>query len=836
MKLKSPFLIFVTAILSLQCSISDPKLTDIGVSSELARYRSEIVSQVKYKMELSVPSCIDSVVSGKLEISFNLNKKGKIILDFTPGENYIKRVLLNKAETGYVVENEHIVINSQKVINGINCVEIEFIAGDQSLNRRDDLLYTLLVPDRARTLFPCFDQPDLKAVYSLTLRIPLGWDALANGRVVAADTLSVHGGEEKEGAIVLRFSDTDPVPTYLFSFVAGRLFKETHNRGGREISIYHRETDPLKVSQCNAVAEQIFDALEWLEEYTAIPYPFEKYDIAIIPGFQYGGMEHTGATLYAARTMFLEKNATIAEEMARAKLIAHETAHMWFGDYVTMKWFNDVWTKEVFANWFAMKIVSPGYPETDHQFNFMNSYIPPAYSEDRTAGTVPVQQPLDNLRNAGLVYGNIIYDKAPVVMDMLVRKVGEDVFREGIREYLKKYAYSNATWDDLIEILDALTNDDLESWSRVWVKEPGMPEISSRVENGKIITQQIDPAGKNRIWDQPLSYVLVNNVAIPNTDGRGYGFFVLDSATSDFILDSFVSYKDGKSELFPLLSVDVTRLSLLVTMYENMVRGVIPPYEFVSVLTKYLPQEQNVLLFGRGINYLVSAYTRYLDPKDAEDMVESCLWDIVVSDKNGQKRTTAFRAFISVSGSEKATETLWSVWQSPDQFRYVRLGEGELTKLSFELMLRKPDKYNEIGKVQLSRITNPDRIKEYKYIMPSLSGEQKVRDSLFLSLSKAENRAVEPWTLAALSYLNHYTRRESSLLYIYPALELLPEIQSTGDIFFPANWLNSLLSGHNSEKAMEEVCRFLNSHEDLNSMLKNKVLQQADHLYRINQH
>lgn len=151
----------------------------------------------------------------------------------------------------------------------------------------------------------------------------------------------------------LCFGQTELLSTYLFSFIAGILSRETYERNGRSISVYHRKTDPRKVAQCPDIAAEVFDALEWLEAYTAVPYPFAKYDLVILPGFQYGGMEHTGSTLYNDRRMFLNESATLNERLSRSALIAHETAHMWFGDYVTMEWFDDVWTKEVFANYLS---------------------------------------------------------------------------------------------------------------------------------------------------------------------------------------------------------------------------------------------------------------------------------------------------------------------------------------------------------------------------------------------------------------------------------------------------------------------------------------------------
>ena len=159
-----------------------------------------------------------------------------------------------------------------------------------------------------------------------------------------------------------------------------------------------------------------FSALDWLEEYTGISYPFEKFGFALIPSFQYGGMEHPGAILYRARSLFLEENATQNELLGRAGLIAHESAHMWFGNLVTMDWFNDVWLKEVFANFMSAKIVNPHFPAINHDLRFLMAHYPSAYGVDRTKGANPIQQELPNLKDAGTVYGAIIYQKAPIVM------------------------------------------------------------------------------------------------------------------------------------------------------------------------------------------------------------------------------------------------------------------------------------------------------------------------------------------------------------------------------------------------------------------------------------
>ena len=525
-------------------------LTVPGVSLELANFRKANYSDVRYLLRFSIPELKQQPVEGVAQIAFRISDPHPLILDFRGDSLQVHQVRLNGKAVDYTVKDEHILIDKERVAAGENRVDIQFTPADQSLNRRDEFLYTLLVPDRARTLFPCFDQPNMKSTFTLALEVPASWQAVANGAVEDVDSLSISNRH------LIRFKPTEPLSTYLFSFVAGRLQKEQFKRDGRTIAIYHRETDPAKAAQCPAIAEEVFDALAWQADFTGVDYPFMKYDLIILPGFQYGGMEHTGATLYADRRMFLNSHPTLNERLGRSQLIAHETSHMWFGDYVTMNWFNDVWTKEVFANYFASRIVSPHYPEINHRLNFIRDYLPASYAEDRTLGANPIQQDLDNLRNAGLVYGNIIYDKSPVVMEMLVRVLGEEAFREGIQTYVRKFAYGNATWDELIDILDRLTDVDLKSWSQAWVGEKGMPEIEATIEGDELVVRQRDAFGRGLIWPQQLAYrvagenesrlVELNSDAaevrvkhglkesplrvLPNVDGRGYGFFRLDEA------------------------------------------------------------------------------------------------------------------------------------------------------------------------------------------------------------------------------------------------------------------------------------------------------------------
>ena len=271
----------------------------------------------------------------------------------------------------------------------------------------------------------------------------------------------------------------------------------------------------------------------------------------------------------------------------RATTIAHETSHMWFGDLVTMQWFNDVWMKEVFANFMAAKIVNPAFPNVNHDLRFLVSHYPAAYAVDRTAGTHPIRQELANLDEAGSLYGTIIYDKAPIVMRQLERILGPDKLQNGLQAYLKQYQFGNATWLDLIKILGSRSDTDLTSWSHAWVEEAGRPSIRTVIQDPNVAFVQSDPQpGRSLKWTEQLD-VLAGNFSnivsvpvelhdertdlklpagisdpqfiLPTGGGLGYGDFTLDDSTRSYLLQHLPEFKD------PL-----TRGAAWVTLWEEM--------------------------------------------------------------------------------------------------------------------------------------------------------------------------------------------------------------------------------------------------------------------------
>jgi len=824
-------------LLAVSCGTGSVPAVEEGVSLALAEYRSAMISDVRYDISFTVPAALEERVSGRETITFNLRKRTQLQLDFREGREAVLALKVNGEECGIDWREEHIVLDGRTLRKGENQVELSFLSSDRSLNRNEDYLYTLFVPDRARTVFPCFDQPDLKGRFSLTLEVPAGWEAVAN----EAEQLSAITGERKQ----VSFRETPPLSTYLFAFTAGRWRKETRYRGDEPMSVYFRETDSAKTAQIDEIFSQVFRSLDWLEDYTGIPRPFGKYDFVIVPGFQFGGMEHPGTILFNDKRMFLGEAPTTAERLSRIELIAHETSHLWFGDAVTMRWFNDVWTKEVYANYFGAKISTPLYPEVNVPLRDFRNFNIPAYAEDRTAGTNAIRQALPNLSSAGLVYGNIVYDKAPVVMRMLSNLLGDKTFRDGIREYLSTFLYANADWNDLIAILDKRTPVDLRNWSRVWVEEKGMPIIRYSLDgNGILTVRQEDPLGRGLVWPQEIAFgddagkKLARSVwsdapevstklpdgspelLFPDPEAAAYGCFVLDSATTASALQAL-----------PGIPRAETRLSLLATLHENVLRGTAKPEDFAGVLEKVIRTEQDPLVAGAAASYLKTLSIH--GPLAGSELLENLLYEVASTPSlPGEIRLTAFRTLAEVFRTEKVQSVLWAVFREGKGYRGLTLGIRDYMTLAYELAVRCPDKYEAIRTLQEKRIENPDLIREFRYIYKAVAPDKADRDALFRELLEPENRRIEPWAASALAYLNHTLRQEEAVEYIYPGLEEMPEIQRTGDIFFPKNWCTSLLQGHDSPSAAAEVERFLQDHPAFPALLRGKLLQSADHLMR----
>lgn len=818
-----------------------------GISSELATYRKTQVSDIVYNLSFNIPLEREKAIASKLDLSVQINDlEYPLYLDFNEDKSHLKSVSVNGKSIKVLHEREHLIIPNNHLKIGNNEITVSFDAGEVSLNRNDDYLYTLLVPDRASTLFPCFDQPDLKANYKLEITAPATWKVLCGGPLEFEETSNDYTKHV--------YGLTDKMSTYLFSFVAG-IFNETSQKpANMEMTLLYRENDSAKIeASIDAIFEHHQKAVNFLEEYTQYPFPFQKMDYATIPGFQYGGMEHVGAIQYKESSLFLDGTTTQERLLNRARLIAHETAHMWFGDLVTMKWFDDVWLKEVFANFMADKTVNGSFPDINHDLKFLTSHYPSAYSEDRTQGATPIRQHLGNLKNAGTLYGNIIYHKAPIMMRQLETIMGEEPFQRGMRNYIKTYANDNATWNDLVGLLDNETPIDLKQWSEVWVTKSGRPIISDDITydaDGNIqrfeMSQHAEDGTEN-IWTQAFNIGLVykdsvhlqpvnldgkqitlkNLEGMPkpetvvyNYNGLGYGVFPID-------IENY--------NIFDIKS-DVARGFSYINLYENMLSGNLSAIDAFNQLKKGLKVENEDLIINLISGEIRSIFWKYFTEEERQanlEPLEAFLQERLKENLDPSIKKTIFNLYKSVAFSEAGKDFLYKVWSKTINLDRVYLNENDYTGIASALAIYEHDKADEILKIAHEQITNADRKKNFEFILPALSQDEAVRDAFMKSLAKPENREKESWVLDALDCINHPLRQSSGQKHLRLCLDLLEEIQLTGDIFFPKAWLTASIGEYTSPEANTILQQFLADNPNFSPVLKNKLLQATDPLYRV---
>lgn len=334
----------------------------------------------------------------------------------------------------------------------------------------------------ARRAFPCWDEPDFKAVFATTLVIDPGLTAVSNTSVVSE---SVEAGKK-----VLRFADSMKMSTYLVAFIVGQLVAtEPRFVGKTPIRLW---TVPGK-QPLTPFGRDIAEAsLAFFEDYYGIPYPGDKLDLLAIPDFASGAMENLGAITFRETALLVDQRTGTHGELERvADVVAHENAHMWFGDLVTMSWWNGLWLNEAFATFMEMLAVDAWKPEWKRWDTFSVSRAA-AFSVDGLWSTRPIEYPVRAPKDADAMFDVLTYEKGASVLRMLEQHIGPTAFRDGVREYLCAHAYGNADTKDLWVSLGKAAKQPVPELMDGWIFQPGYPLVSAQLDGVSelVLTQQ----------------------------------------------------------------------------------------------------------------------------------------------------------------------------------------------------------------------------------------------------------------------------------------------------------------------------------------------------------
>jgi len=863
---------FCAAILLATASKSMAAPAEPGVPQAFAQQRAARISNLRYGLAFTLKEH-ENAIAGAESVTFESKTAGDLLIDYRDGT--LTSATLNGQPIPTTLDNGHLHLPA---VAGENTLTVGFTSNAAAAGKaftryhdKDDgseYVYTLFVPMDASMAFPCFDQPDLKGKFTLTVEHPNGWTVIANT------------APNDSTATRTKFAETRPISTYLFAFAAGP-WAAVPSENSAEPTIYARKSQLAQARQeAPQVQQMALKGIAYFEDYFAQPFPFPKYDLVLIPGFPFGGMEHAGATFLNEDSILFRSTPTASDYFRRNILVLHETCHQWFGDLVTMRWFNDLWLKEGFAQYMAYKALAQLEPAANPWKHFYEEIKPLAYGIDETQGTTPIFQNIANLKDAKSAYGAIVYQKAPAVLKQLDYFLGEANFRDGLRIYLKDHAYANAEWADLVHAFESASRQlghpqNVQSWATSWITHRGMPQVtvdyacaSGRITHLTLHQQDvlqeghlwpmadeillISPAGSNapshiqtvKVQWSSASYPVADavgkscpNLVFANEGDYGYGRFLLDehsdATAANLLLPN--GTEEPNSSLPSSISDPLRRSMLWGALWENVHVAKSAPRSYLELALKDLPfqsDESLARIQGGRIATVLHDYFSDTARRKAVAGVEAVVADRMLHAPDLGLRVVNFRTFTSIAETPAALQQIKDL-----------LG-GKLTVSG--LTLKPLDRWNLVGHLML--MNDPDgQITYSAELARDSSGEsQKYAYAAAAGAPYAEAKAhyfeqylhstviQEDWITLSLRPFNSWNQSDLTAPYLQRALDQLPEIKAHRKIFFLGAWLNAFLGGQKSPWAQEKVRDWLAAHQSghLDPDLRLKVLEVSDALDR----
>lgn len=473
-------------------------LTEAEAAARAAR-----VSGVRYTLDLDLAAGSESY-SGTLRAEFAARTGGApLFVDFT-GKR-LASVVLNGKTIESPAWNRHRLALPDELVAAENVLEIRYEndcshtgSGFHRFSDPEDgreYLFSDFEPFNAHQLFPCFDQPDLKATYAVTVTAPEAWVVVSNGRELSSTPAG--GGRAKRV-----FETTKPFSTYLMAVIAGEyaVYEDRTTRIPLRILCRRALTKHMDPDEIFTVTKQGF---EFFESYFGFPYPFGKYDQAFVPEFNAGAMENVAAVTHGEHMIF-RGQVSETQRLSRAETVLHELAHMWFGNLVTMRWWRDLWLNESFATYISY-VAMAGATRWKTAWESFHAKIKSwAMRQDELVTTHPIAGDVPDTDATFLNFDGITYGKGASVLKQLTAYLGEDSFREGLRLYFQRHAWGNTTLQDFLAALGETSRRDLKEWSRVWLETAGLGSltVSYTVDaEDRVVSFHVlqDPAPQNEI-------------------------------------------------------------------------------------------------------------------------------------------------------------------------------------------------------------------------------------------------------------------------------------------------------------------------------------------------
>ena len=807
------------------------------LSQDEAIARARLVSDISYEIHLDLTAGA-STYRGDVTVRFDYVASGGegTFLDHRGGG--IERIEVNGEELE-PPSGEYRIPLPASALRDSNVVRVRYEheydhTGDgfhQFVDPEDggEYLYSNFEPYNAHRLFPCFDQPDLKASYNLTVDAPSEWELIANGPELGREAL-------EDGRLRRRYAPAERFSTYLFALIAGPYHVVRDEHRGVPLGFYCRRSLVRHLDE-DELFEVTKQGLDFFGGFFDYAYPFGKYDQIFVPEFNFGAMENIGAVTHSERMVFRDP-PTENQRLGRAEVLLHEMAHMWFGNLVTMRWWNDLWLNESFATYMAyLALVEATRFQTAWQA-FNSGMKAWAYRQDQLVTTHPIAGQVRDTDETFLNFDGITYGKGAAVLKQLVAAVGMDGFREGMRIYFRRHAFGNTTLAEFLDAIGEGAGRDLHGWAALWLETASLNTLAAswEVEDGRLAglsIAQTAPGDYPTLRPHQLDLALVGadgdagieslpvavdgaetvveeaagraapQLVMPNHNDHAFVKVALDDRSLDYVSEHLERVGD------PLLR------QLIGQALWNMVRDQqLRSTDYLPLVASKLANEADTELIESALQTAVAAIARYVPAAqrdaEAQRFAEVC-WDALqglpADAASNDLRIIWARTLIGVSITPADIE------------RVIALADGELSAPG--LTIDQEMRWDIAARAVAHGLEGAAaRVEAERERDPSDRGERAaIRASVATPMEEAKAEAWERihgegygslhLTAAAMSGFHWNVQRELLDPWTWEFFERAPEVFAERQNEFTRAWFANLFPHFRIEQAVLDRSRAL---------------------------
>ncbi|GAA5229063.1 aminopeptidase N [Paeniglutamicibacter antarcticus] len=860
-----------------------------NLSRDEAAWRAQTLRVLAYKVELDLSQAQDPTVTGyrsKTTLDVVAHGTSGTFLDFI--HESVESITLNGAavDLAQAVDGSRIYLDGLGQGNdAVNSVVIDghakYSRSGEGLHRYVDpadgetYCYTQFEPADARRVYANFEQPDLKAPFTFIVRAPSQWHVGSNQ---AAARLEDHG----DGTATTHFATTLPISTYITTVLAGPYFVATDSYSytrpdGTELVIDLNATCRVSLAE-HFDAQNILDltktGLDFFHELFDYPYPWGKYDSAFVPEYNLGAMENPGLVTFTESYVFTSR-ATEAQYEQRSNTLMHEMVHMWFGDLVTMSWWDDLWLKESFADYIGTLANADATEFTTAWTTFANRRKGWAYVADQLPSTHPIVADITDLEAAKQNFDGITYAKGASVLKQLAAYVGAEAFRNAARSYFRAHEFANTTLTDFLIALGEASGRDMGSWSDAWLKTAGVPRLGVELQlaNGAITAARLTQSGTDPITGADIRHPHVLNVglfdildgtltrtSIHRVELTGAGIdlpFLTGRPRPDLILpndgdDTYAMVDFDEDSLATLLGHlgtlgdPLARATCWAALW-NMVRDArLPAPEFLLAVRAHAGSLTEVSVFAQVLAQGNTAITQYLPPGQRrvqrQALADSITGWLERAEPGSDAQIAAARALAVLARGGVAGDIVDSLLAGENRFAGLELDE----ELRWALWAAKAATGelddNALAKLEADAAAQPSAVSTAGRLLAlAARPEAQVKESAFnavLSGHHADGSALSNEAISATAagfLLGTHELLDVHYGAYWPALE---QIWSSMSIGMATRVISGLFPGSQdrvddgTHPVMAQLESWLNGHPKAPRALRRILAEQRDALER----